>query len=62
MFSSKARLIKRTGKNGVGRYDFLKLLVTEYQTSKSKGKTTILQIHLYIEYDNNKIIFFNFKL
>ncbi|XP_032664687.1 uncharacterized protein LOC116841176 [Odontomachus brunneus] len=36
MFSSKAQLIKRTGKNGVGRYDFLKLLATEYQVTKSK--------------------------
>lgn len=38
MFSSKARLIKRTGKNPTGRYDFLKLLVTEYKTTSSKGK------------------------
>lgn len=36
MFSTKARLIKRTGKNGIGRYDFLKLLATEYKTTKSR--------------------------
>ncbi|XP_072747105.1 armadillo repeat-containing protein 7-like [Anoplolepis gracilipes] len=36
MFSTKARLIQRTGKNGVGRYDFLKLLANEYRTTKSK--------------------------
>lgn len=36
MFSSKARLLKRTGKNPTGRYDFLKLLVTEYKTTSSK--------------------------
>ncbi|XP_036145532.1 uncharacterized protein LOC105831343 [Monomorium pharaonis] len=36
MFSSKARLIKRTGKNPVGRYDFLKLLVNEYKSTSSK--------------------------
>ncbi|XP_012235131.2 armadillo repeat-containing protein 7 [Linepithema humile] len=36
MFSTKARLIERTGKNGVNRYDFLKLLATEYKTAKSK--------------------------
>lgn len=36
MFSTKRQLIKRTGKNGVGRYDFLKLLATEYKTTKSK--------------------------
>ncbi|KMQ93633.1 armadillo repeat-containing protein 7 [Lasius niger] len=36
MFSTKARLIKRTGKNSVGRYDFLKLLAIEYKTTKSR--------------------------
>ncbi|RLU14761.1 hypothetical protein DMN91_012648 [Ooceraea biroi] len=36
MFSTKRQLIKRTGKNGIGRYDFLKLLATEYKTTKSK--------------------------
>ncbi|XP_018345661.1 PREDICTED: uncharacterized protein LOC108750609 [Trachymyrmex septentrionalis] len=36
MFSSRARLTKRTGKNPTGRYDFLKLLVTEYTTTSSK--------------------------
>lgn len=41
MFSTKARLIQRTGKSGVGRYDFLKLLATEYKTTKSKGKKKI---------------------
>jgi hypothetical protein len=38
MFSTKKQLIKRTGKNGITRYPFLKLLVTEYKTTKSKGK------------------------
>lgn len=37
MFSTKKRLIERTGYNNVGRYDYLKLLATEFQTSKSKG-------------------------
>lgn len=37
MFSSKERLIQRTGKNSIGRYDFLKLLAIEYKTTKSKG-------------------------
>lgn len=36
MFSTKAQLIKRTGKDGIGRYEFLKLLATEYKTTKSK--------------------------
>ncbi|KAL6432509.1 hypothetical protein ACFW04_006824 [Cataglyphis niger] len=36
MFSTKERLIQRTGKNGIGRYDFLKLLAIEYKTTKSK--------------------------
>lgn len=46
MFSSKARLIERTGKNPIGRYDFLKLLVTEYSTTSSKGK--ILMLNFYV--------------
>lgn len=37
MFTSKEQLIKRTGKNSIGRYDFLKLLATEFKTTKSKG-------------------------
>ncbi|XP_033313725.1 uncharacterized protein LOC117212795 [Bombus bifarius] len=36
MFTSKEQLIKRTGKSSVGRYDFLKLLTTEFKTTKSK--------------------------
>lgn len=47
MFSTKARLIQRTGKNGVGRYDFLKLLATEYKTTKSKGKKKICENCIY---------------
>jgi len=46
MLSSKARLIKRTGKNPVGRYDFLKLLVTEYKTTSSKGKRLTMVFYL----------------
>nr|XP_033337139.1 armadillo repeat-containing protein 7-like isoform X3 [Megalopta genalis] len=36
MFTTKERLIKRTGKNAIGRYEFLKLLATEFKTTKSK--------------------------
>ncbi|CAK9814056.1 Armadillo repeat-containing protein 7 [Anthophora quadrimaculata] len=36
MFTSREQLIKRTGKNSIGRYDFLKLLSTEFKTTKSK--------------------------
>ena len=36
MFTTKEQLIKRTGKNPIGRYDFLKLLAAEYKTTKSK--------------------------
>lgn len=52
MFSTKARLIQRTGKNGVGRYDFLKLLATEYKTTKSKGKKEICDNTIYVKYIN----------
>lgn len=36
MFTSKEQLIKRTGKNTVERYEFLKLLATEFKTTKSR--------------------------
>ncbi|CAG5095483.1 Similar to Armc7: Armadillo repeat-containing protein 7 (Mus musculus) [Cotesia congregata] len=36
MFSTKKRLIERTGYNNTGRYDYLKLLSTEFKTSKSR--------------------------
>ena len=38
MFSRKEQLIQRTGKSGVGRFSFLKLLVNEFRNTKSKGK------------------------
>lgn len=36
MFSTKKQLLTRTGFNNVGRYDYLKLLVTEFKTANSK--------------------------
>ncbi|XP_076234989.1 uncharacterized protein LOC143179579 [Calliopsis andreniformis] len=36
MFTNKEKLIKRTGKNNIGRYDFLKFLATEFRATKSK--------------------------
>lgn len=36
MFTSKEQLIRRTGRNTVDRYEFLKLLATEFKTTKSK--------------------------
>ncbi|XP_015185037.1 PREDICTED: uncharacterized protein LOC107070967 [Polistes dominula] len=36
MFSTKEKLIHRTGQNGVGRYDFLKLLINEFKSTSSK--------------------------
>lgn len=37
MFSRKEQLIERTGAAGIGRFDYLKLLIAEYKTTKSKG-------------------------
>ncbi|XP_011304481.1 armadillo repeat-containing protein 7 [Fopius arisanus] len=43
MFSTKKRLIERTGYNNVGRYDYLKLLSTEFKTTSSTdGKRQVL--------------------
>lgn len=36
MFSRKEQLIQRTGKSGVGRFSFLKLLIEEFQKTKSR--------------------------
>lgn len=38
MFSTKGQLIKKTGPEGVGRYDFLKQLVEEFRKTKSFRK------------------------
>lgn len=43
MFSTKQRLIERTGYNSTGRYDYLKLLATEFKTTKSRGNFSYLQ-------------------
>jgi hypothetical protein len=37
MFSKPEQLIRRTGKKGVGRYDYLQQLVTEFQETDSTG-------------------------
>ncbi|XP_066599541.1 armadillo repeat-containing protein 7 [Prorops nasuta] len=36
MFSTKEKLIRRTGKNGINRYDFLKLLISEFNSTNSQ--------------------------
>lgn len=38
MFSTKEQLIKKTGSEGIGRYDFLKQLVEEFRKTKSFRK------------------------
>ena len=36
-FSSKSQIEKKTGKNGLGRFQYLQALVNEYQKTQSKG-------------------------
>lgn len=48
MFTNKEKLIKRTGKNAIDRYDFLKLLATEFKTTKSRGKMCKKVIRLFV--------------
>ena len=38
MFSTKEKLLKRTGKNGTDRFSYLTQLVDEYQKTKSQSK------------------------
>ena len=42
MFSTKAQLIKKTGKHGIGRFSFLEQLVKEYKATNTLGKITFL--------------------
>ncbi|XP_048514475.1 armadillo repeat-containing protein 7-like isoform X2 [Athalia rosae] len=51
MFTTKQKLIERTGKNKIGRFEFLKLLVEEFRTSKSKAKTQVLANLANFAYD-----------
>lgn len=52
MFSNKEKLIRRTGQNGVGRYDFLKLLINEFNTTTSKdAKEQVLANLVNFSYD-----------
>ncbi|XP_046586529.1 armadillo repeat-containing protein 7 [Neodiprion lecontei] len=52
MFTRKEQLIARTGKNKVGRFEFLKLLTNEFKTSKSKeAKTQVLANLVNFAYD-----------
>ncbi|KAI4489427.1 hypothetical protein M0802_011182 [Mischocyttarus mexicanus] len=52
MFSTKEKLIHRTGQNGVGRYDFLKLLISEFKSTSSKdAKQQVLANLVNFSYD-----------
>lgn len=52
MFSTKEKLIRRTGQNGVGRYDFLKLLINEFKTTTSRdAKEQVLANLANFSYD-----------
>ncbi|XP_014605231.1 PREDICTED: uncharacterized protein LOC106787408 [Polistes canadensis] len=52
MFSTKEKLIHRTGQNGVGRYDFLKLLINEFKSTSSKdAKLQVLANLVNFAYD-----------
>lgn len=42
MFSKPEQLIKRTGKKGVSRYDYLQQLVAEFQETDSTGAYDIM--------------------
>jgi hypothetical protein len=42
MFSKPEHLVRRTGKKGVGRYEYLKQLVSEFQETNSSGTYYIL--------------------
>lgn len=41
MFSRPDQLLRKTGPDGVGRYDFLKQLINEFTTTTSFGKSFV---------------------
>jgi hypothetical protein len=42
MFSKPEQLVRRTGKKGVGRYDYLQQLVCEFKETNSTGMCYIV--------------------
>lgn len=50
MFSRQDQLDKKTGPEGIGRYDYLKQLVEEYKKTKSYGKAIklLIECHCYL--------------
>ncbi|KAK5650569.1 hypothetical protein RI129_001598 [Pyrocoelia pectoralis] len=52
MFTSREEIIKKTGPNGIGRYDFLNLLVQEfYKTNSFEAKLQVLANLANFSYD-----------
>ncbi|XP_066994141.2 armadillo repeat-containing protein 7 [Anabrus simplex] len=52
MFTTREQLIKRTGKNGVGRFEFLEQLVNEFQgTNSFEAKIQVLANLANFAYD-----------
>lgn len=52
MFTTKEEILKKTGPNGVGRYDFLNLLVQEfYKTNSLDAKRQVLANLANFSYD-----------
>lgn len=52
MFTAREEIIKKTGPNGIGRYDFLNLLVQEfYKTNSFEAKLQVLANLANFSYD-----------
>lgn len=45
MFSRKDQLLRKTGPDGIGRFDFLRLLKKEFEETIQEGK---LLIYIYL--------------
>jgi hypothetical protein len=50
MFSKPEQLIRRTGKKGICRYDYLQQLVTEFQETDSTGMYGILLTLCWLDF------------
>lgn len=56
MFSKPEQLVRRTGKKGVGRFDYLQQLVTEFQETESIGVYDILFVGCLMSIDSENSI------
>ena len=51
MFTSQARIDRKTGPDNLGRFEYLQALVTEFQDTDKQGNDTERSIDVFAESD-----------